>query len=171
MFSHLTEKFYLALKCLLAAFRLSSSTSSSATYPPCHSATLRLRHAIASSTGPANADLTTLLNTSLPSPYNNPDTSLTTLNADFLAANKTSPPATFSYARARVALEPAAATEAADEVVRVLQGTESLTLEEAVDALGVLEELDVKPEVRKDALEAAVAKWPQARSLFERGTF
>ena len=165
------EKFYLALKCLLAAFRLSSSTSSSAAHSQCHTATLRLRHAIASSTGPANADLTSLLNTSLPAPYNNPDTSLTTLNADFLAANKTNPSATFAYARARVALEPAAATEAADEVMRVLQGIESLTLADAVEALGALEELDAKPEIRKDAVEAAVKTWPQARSLFERGTF
>lgn len=68
-------------------------------------------------------------------------------------------------------MDSAVGAEAADEVVRVLQETEGLTLEDAVGALGVLEELEAKPEVRKSGLEAAVKTWPQARSLFERGTF
>jgi len=172
LFSHYTEKFYLALKTLLAAFRLSSSTSSAtATHPPCHTAALRLRHAIASSATTESADLTNLLNTSLPTPYNNADASLTTPNEDFLAANKTFPSATFAYVRVKVALDPATNAEAADEIVRVLRETESLTLADAVEAVGVLDELDAKPEIRKSGIEAAVNQWPAARSLLERGTF
>ena len=68
-------------------------------------------------------------------------------------------------------MEPAAGAEAADEVVHVIQETEGLRLEDAVEALGVLEDLDAKPEVKNSGIEAAVAKWPQARSLFERGSF
>jgi hypothetical protein len=139
----------------------------------CHSAALRLRHAISSSsTASADKDLLDLVNDALPAPYNDEKASVTTLNNDYLSSNKDSPAAVFACVRAQQSIgKEASSNDATTKVLGVVRNGKGVTVEDAVQGLLVLDELDVPLQKRAEYIETCTEIFPGARSLLERGAF
>lgn len=151
MTNQFTEKYLLALKCLLA------SSSLSPAHPTVHEQTIRFQQAITtpsitSSITPKTFDLIKELFTLFPS-----DTSLEAFNEQYASEHKDSAREVLSVLRVRQLLAPS--EKNAKDVVGILD-LESVTLEEGREGLELLKEWGSK-EVEGYGVNAA-GKWPEA---------
>lgn len=150
-----TEKYLLALKCLLAAAALDKEHSK------VHEQIVTFKLAIDKDTNGIAAKSAEVINsefTLLPASVN-----LSQYNDEYLSRNKECARRTVSALKVRKLLVPDSAGQCGKDVVGVLK-IPSITLEEATEALELLSSW--KSSEVESFRKAAAAKWPKA-SIFE----
>jgi hypothetical protein len=153
--TQLTEKYLLALKCLLAAAALDKEHSK------VHEQIVRFKLAIDKDVEGVPAKSAEVIKsefTLLPASVN-----LTQYNDEYLSGNKDCARRTVSALKVRKLLAPDSAGQCGKDVVGVLKFP-SITLEEATEALDLLRSW--KSSEVEDFRKAAAAKWPKT-SIFE----
>ena len=146
-----TEKYLLALKCLLAAAALDKE------HPKVHEQTIRFKLAIdedSETLPPQSAEIIASEFTLLPA-----SAKLAELNDEYLSKHNDSAQSTFSALTIRKLLSPSSATDAVKGVTAVL-ALPSITFEEAKDGLELLKSWN-SAEVASYRASAA-KKWPEA---------
>ena len=156
------EKYYLALKCLLAAFTLSPSD------PTAHEQTIRFRHALQKDSSEATSPIIDLADSTLPPPYNSASAPLATLNEDFISIHNHSVSHTHAFVKARQLLDPASRPSNEDAMIETLEESWGATLQDALLGLKVLRELGSGRETQQRFIGKAKGRWPEAERLLER---
>lgn len=173
------EKYYLALKCLVTAFKINAAD------PVAHEQTIRFRHTCKLSSPHRSLDTTNpttvtnvppadstnalidLANTTLPKPYNDPSTPLASLNTTFLSTHSTNAPSIYAVARSRHYLDSNPKGENEELVLTVPETCPELTLEEALEGVRTLKEISGGEKGREvlEFVRRCREKWPEAEIL------
>lgn len=155
-----TEKFILALRCLLAARSIDAS------HPLNHVQSIHLRHALKSLPEPLSPKVAEVIESEL-SPLIPQDADLLKLNSDFLANNNESAAHVHAYLRTRQLLDASTADGNQKDVIRTL-ALPSVSLEDALRGYELLNEWRAQARYRDDYVAAAHERWPEATAFMTK---
>lgn len=155
-----TEKYLLALRCLLASRSLNPSD------PVTHEQLIRLRHTIDASGSLIPPKVSEVINSEL-SLILPKDVDLLTLNADFLHTYATSAPHVQAGLRARHLLDPASRAQNQADLLHALI-LDSTSLQDAINGLPLLKQWHAEVSAQKQYVAKAHERWPEA-TAFSKG--
>lgn len=150
-------KYFLALKCLLAAFKISPHD------PTTHAHTIRFRQLCKPTE--ENKAVFELAESSLPAPFSDAKASLASINDAFLKANAASAPHHYAYVRAQTALDPASGAQSQKLLLEVPEKCKDITLEQGLEGIALLREIGAEKASVQAFAKALQAKWPAATIL------
>ena len=153
------EKHLPALKCLLASYQLDPD------HPKCHEQGGRLKLALDSLSEPLPSQVKEVIDSSYLSKLSSK--SLEECNEEYLESHKDSAPHVQSVVRFRNFLKPGA-EDTKSKGARDLQTTvslESTTLQQAIDSLGLFDELEMPKDALQTYIQAASKRWPEASAF------
>lgn len=154
-----SEKYLLALRCLLAAHSISPSN------PATHEQLIRLRHTLTNVPSPSprvSQVINTELATILPE-----DTDLAAFNSEFLAQNSSSVKHVHSFLHARQYLDPGTQQQNQKDLLGTLD-LEEISLRDACVGLEILNKWEVEPATRNEYKAIAHGRWPEASAFKEK---
>lgn len=128
-----------------------------------HEQAIRLRHTLKSLQEPLPAKVSEVLEPEL-SPLISSDADLQKLNSDFLAKNSDSAAHVQASLRVRQLLDPDTTDENQKDVIRTL-AVPSVSLEDAIRGLDLLNDWGAETRYRDDYVAAAHGRWPEATAF------
>lgn len=155
------KKYLLALKCLLAAAKLTPED------PTVHNQIISFKKAIDSPPEPLPAEVTTIIDTEfyttlLPSK----NTDLVAFNSEYLAKYKDTPSKLFGGLRAKHLVKPESTSEIEASVLEnIKEGLDTYTLKDAYEGLGLLRETKASDKAVEEYKSVAEGRWENAKGL------
>ena len=149
-----TEKYILALRCLYAARSIDPNHSTN------YEQAIRFRRTLRSLAEPLPPKISEALEAEF-SPLISPNADLLELNSDYLSKNSESAAHVQASLRARQVIDPTTADENQKDVIRTL-ALPSVSLEDAIRGLDLLNDWKAQSRYREDYIAAAHERWPEA---------
>ncbi len=157
-----SEKYLLALRCLLAARSIDSSN------PTTHEQTVRYRRALNSIPEPLNAKLSEVIESEF-SPILSKDADLSQYNSDYRSKHHNSAAHVQVGISTLYFLEPKTHEDNHKDILRTL-ALDSASLNDAIRGLKLLNAWKAEQRIRDDYIAAAHARWPEASAFAKNET-
>ncbi|KAL8721680.1 MAG: hypothetical protein Q9225_001680 [Loekoesia sp. 1 TL-2023] len=154
------KKYLLALRCLLATQSIDSS------HPLYHEQSIRLRQTLNSLPEPLSPKIFEILESEFSSLIP-PDADLLKLNSDFLAKNNESAAHVQASLKVRQLLDHKTSDDNQKDVIRTL-ALPSVSLEDAVGGLELLNDWKAQSRYREDYIASAHERWPEATAFMSK---
>ncbi|KAL8843438.1 MAG: hypothetical protein Q9176_002051 [Flavoplaca citrina] len=148
------KKYMLALRCLHAARSIDPNHFTN------HEQAIRFRQTLKSVAEPLPSKISEALEAEF-SPLISPNADLLELNSDYLSKNSESAAHVQASLRARQVIDPTTADENQKDVMRTL-ALPSVSLEDAIRGLDLLNDWKAQSRYREDYIAAAHERWPEA---------